>query len=139
MTKSIPLSALESTALDLSTVERKVRKDSPKANRPYGLQDAPTYRPTRAEFKDPAKYIRSIEKTACQFGIVKIVPPDDWQPPIATDTKVSADSSTASHIPREVSLTSAQRFHFRARRQKLNSLDGGIRMFNRAISGWMLT
>jgi histone demethylase JARID1 len=45
-TKSIPLIALKSTALDLSTVERKARKDPPKANRPFSLQDAPTYRPT---------------------------------------------------------------------------------------------
>jgi histone demethylase JARID1 len=94
MTKSIPLSALKSTALDLSTVEQQAHESPPKANRPFDLQGAPTYRPTKKEFEDPAGYIANIEGEARKFGIAKIRPPHGWQPPFAIDTEVSADSST---------------------------------------------
>jgi histone demethylase JARID1 len=88
------VSILRSKAFDLTTVERRARKDTPKGNRLFGLQDAPTYRPTKAEFKDPARYIASIEQMARDYGIAKIVLPDDWEPTFAIDTEVSADLST---------------------------------------------
>jgi histone demethylase JARID1 len=94
MARSIPLSARRSKALDLNTVEHRARENPTKANRPFGLKGAHTYRPTEDEFRDPARYIASIEEEARKFGIAKIIPPDSWRPLFAIDTEVSADSST---------------------------------------------
>ncbi|KAH9882346.1 hypothetical protein J1614_000582 [Plenodomus biglobosus] len=107
---TIPLSARKASPLDLATVERRGQgapiNPPPKPNRMFGLQEAPTYRPTAEQFKDPVQYIQSIREEAQKFGIVKIVPPDSWNPPFAVDT---------------------ERFHFRTRRQELNSVEGGSR------------
>ncbi|KAF2191990.1 PLU-1-domain-containing protein [Zopfia rhizophila CBS 207.26] len=106
----IPLSARKAQPLDLSTVERRGQgppnAQPPKPNRMFGLQEAPTFRPTEDEFKDPIQYIQKIREEAQKYGIAKIVPPDSWNPPFAVDT---------------------ERFHFRTRRQELNSIEGGTR------------
>jgi histone demethylase JARID1 len=54
----------------------------------FGLQEAPTYRPTADEFKDPLQYIAKIGPEASKFGIAKIIPPDSWNPDFAIDTEV---------------------------------------------------
>lgn len=91
---SIPLSARKAAPLDLATVERRghgaPNNQPPKQKRLFGLREAPTYRPTPDQFKDPVKYIQSIRDEAQKYGIVKIVPPDSWNPPFAIDTEVSA-------------------------------------------------
>ncbi|KAA8618227.1 histone demethylase JARID1D [Pyrenophora tritici-repentis] len=106
---SIPLSARKAAPLDLATVERRghgaPNNLPPKQNRLFGLRESPTYRPTAEQFKDPVQYIQSIREEAQKYGIVKIVPPDSWNPPFAIDT---------------------ERFHFRTRRQELNSVEGGM-------------
>lgn len=107
---TIPLSARKSAPLDLATVERRGHNAPnnlpPKSQRMFGLQEAPTYRPTAEQFKDPIAYMQSIHEEAQQYGIVKIVPPDTWKPSFAVDT---------------------ERFHFRTRKQELNSVEGGTR------------
>lgn len=55
----------------------------------FGLQEAPTYRPSAEEFKDPLQYIQKIREEAQHYGIAKIVPPDSWNPDFAIDTEVS--------------------------------------------------
>lgn len=45
------------------------------------IREAPTYYPSITEFKDPLQYIRSISAEASQYGICKIVPPAEWEPP----------------------------------------------------------
>jgi [histone H3]-trimethyl-L-lysine4 demethylase len=93
-TTPIPLSARKAQPLDLATVERRghgaPNNEPSKTNRMFGLQEAPTYRPTTEEFKDPVQYINKIREEASKFGIAKIVPPDSWNPPFAVDTEVSA-------------------------------------------------
>jgi histone demethylase JARID1 len=88
----IPLSARKAQALDLSTVERRDQGaqpvHQPKPNRMFGLQEAPTFRPTAEEFKDPVQYIQKIREEAEKFGIAKIVPPQNWNPPFSIDTEV---------------------------------------------------
>ncbi|ODH52769.1 hypothetical protein GX48_00963 [Paracoccidioides brasiliensis] len=107
---NVPLSARRAAPLDLSTVERRghptASREPVKRVRPHGLQEAPTFRPTEEEFKDPFEYIRKIAPEGKKYGICKIVPPDNWSPPFAIDT---------------------ERFHFRTRRQELNSVEGGTR------------
>ncbi|RDW95057.1 hypothetical protein BP5796_00820 [Coleophoma crateriformis] len=106
----LPLSALHSAPMDLRSVERRgvptASRESAKRIRPHGLLEAPTYRPTEAEFKDPYEYIKKIAPEASQFGICKVIPPDSWQPDFVVDT---------------------ERFHFRTRKQELNQVEGGTR------------
>ena len=86
-----PYSARRAQPLDLKTVERKGHTSSrnqPQRTRPHGLLEAPTFRPTEAEFKDPMTYLRSIYDKASRFGICKIVPPEGWNPDFAIDTEV---------------------------------------------------
>ncbi|KAH7033517.1 PLU-1-like protein [Microdochium trichocladiopsis] len=106
----VPLSSMRSTPLDLRSVERRGQptagREIIKRNRPYGLQEAPTYQPTEEEWKDPFEYIRKITPEAQEFGICKIIPPDSWNPDFAIDT---------------------EKFHFRTRKQELNSCEGSTR------------
>ncbi|KAF4970420.1 hypothetical protein FZEAL_10044 [Fusarium zealandicum] len=106
-----PLSSLASAPLDLTSVERRgqptaVREPVIKKSRPHGLQDAPTYCPTEEEWRDPFEYMRKISPEASKFGICKIIPPDSWNPEFAIDT---------------------EKFHFRTRKQELNSVEGSTR------------
>jgi len=89
---NVPLSARRSAPLDLSTVERRGQPNAPKEPvkrvRPHGLPEAPTFRPTEEEFKDPMEYIRKIAPEGRKYGICRIIPPDNWNPPFAIDTEV---------------------------------------------------
>ena len=44
------------------------------------MMEAPTFRPTEAEFKDPLRYIQKIRSYAEQFGMCRIVPPKSFKP-----------------------------------------------------------
>lgn len=59
--------------------------------RPHGLQEAPTFTPTMDQFKDPMEYIRSIAEEGNKFGIVKIIPPEGWEPDFGVDTEVCTE------------------------------------------------
>ncbi|KAK4142336.1 PLU-1-like protein-domain-containing protein [Dichotomopilus funicola] len=111
-TKSpLPLSSLTNAPLDLASVERRGQPNAcpepvKRKSRPHGLQEAPSYRPTEEEWKEPFEYITKISAEARQYGICKIIPPDSWNPDFAIDT---------------------ERFHFRTRKQELNSVEGSTR------------
>ncbi|QPG96490.1 hypothetical protein C2857_004353 [Epichloe festucae Fl1] len=112
----IPLSAMTSTGLDLTSVERRgqptaAREPSMKKSRPHGISEAPTYCPTEEEWRDPLEYMKKITPEASRYGICKIIPPDSWNPDFAIDT---------------------EKFHFRTRKQELNSVEGTNETGNRA-------
>ena len=46
---------------------------------------APTYYPSAEEWRDPFQYIAKIRPDAEQYGICKIVPPAEWNPPCLID------------------------------------------------------
>lgn len=90
----IPFSMRRAPPLDMSTVERNrhhssAGRETAKRVRPHGLQEAPTFRPTEEEFKDPLEYMRRISAEGRKYGICKIIPPDHWKPDFAIDTEVS--------------------------------------------------
>ena len=91
---SIPLSARRSLPLDMSTVERKGQKQLPHPAKKrnscslHGLMEAPTFRPSEDEFRDPMEFIRSIASQGRKYGIIKIIPPENWNPEFALDTEV---------------------------------------------------
>lgn len=89
---NVPLSARRSAPLDLSTVERRGQPSNPrepsKRVRPHGIPEAPTFRPTEEEFKDPVAYIQKIAPEGKRYGICRVIPPDNWQPSFAIDTEV---------------------------------------------------
>ena len=47
--------------------------------------EAPVFTPTTEEFKDSMAYFEKIRPIGEQFGICKIKPPENWQPPFAMD------------------------------------------------------
>ncbi|KAH9845629.1 Multicopy suppressor of chk1 protein 1 [Teratosphaeria destructans] len=110
---AIPLSARRAEPLDLKTVERRgqpnLPPEVPKKNRLFGIPEAPSFFPTEEEFKDPMEYMRKITPEGRKYGIIKVVPPEGWNPTFAINT---------------------ERFHFRTRRQELNSVEGGNRVNN---------
>lgn len=94
----IPLSARHAEPLDLNTVQRRGQPtqvpDFKKPSRPHGLQEAPTFRPTEEEFKNPMEYIKKIAPQAKDYGICKIIPPVGWNPDFAIDTQVRSYGQT---------------------------------------------
>ena len=76
---------------DLSTVKTKPDPHvSRKNSRIFGIQEAPTFYPTRDEFKDPLEYIKKISPEGEKYGIIKIVPPKEYKPEFSLKTEVIA-------------------------------------------------
>jgi [histone H3]-trimethyl-L-lysine4 demethylase len=109
---AVPLSAMHSPPLDLTSVEMRgqatASRETTKRIRPHGLQEAPTYRPTAEEFKDLSKYVQKITPEGSQYGICKIIPPDSWNPDFAVDTEVRGHRT--SRPPQPQALARALRF-----------------------------
>ncbi|RDB19939.1 Lysine-specific demethylase lid [Hypsizygus marmoreus] len=100
----IPVSpTLDLLSVKTSTPRTRIALKEP---RPFGLEDCPEYFPTVEEFKDPMAYIRSISEEARDYGICKIIPPEEWKMPFVTDTET---------------------FRFRTRLQRLNSIEASSR------------
>lgn len=89
---AIPLSARRAEALDMSTVERRgqsnVTSDVARKSRLFNIPEAPVFRPTEDEFREPMEYFRKIAPEGRKYGIIKIVPPEAWNPPFAINTEV---------------------------------------------------
>jgi len=80
----------------------------------FGLEEAPTFRPTEEEFEDPYAYIEKIRKVGERAGICKIIPPASWKPPFCVDV---------------------EHFKFRTRLQRLNDLDANSKAQNSYLDG----
>ncbi len=76
----------------MTTVERKgqpgVQAERPRRERLFGIPEAPTFHPTEDEFRQPMEYMRKIAPEGRKYGIVKIVPPESWNPAFAINTEV---------------------------------------------------
>lgn len=113
--------------LDMSTVKTstpRVPPDQHRQPRPFGLTNCPVFFPTVEEFKEPMAYIRSISPQASNFGICKIVPPEDWKMPFVTDTEVRPDIYIFNYKPR---YFASQHFRFKTRLQRLNNIEASSR------------
>ncbi|KZT24551.1 hypothetical protein NEOLEDRAFT_1134959 [Neolentinus lepideus HHB14362 ss-1] len=97
-----------SPTLNMSSVKTSAPRNlPPKADpRPFGLEDCPVFHPTAEEFKDPMSYIRSVSDVAKDYGMCKIIPPEDWKVPFVTDT---------------------ESFRFKTRLMRLNSIEASSR------------
>ncbi|KAG8732779.1 hypothetical protein FRC11_011022 [Ceratobasidium sp. 423] len=92
---------------DLGTVRTRPKTHSgPRPPRLMGLDECPVFYPTLDEFRDPMTYIRSIHDKAVGHGIIKIIPPQEWEMPFVCDT---------------------QTFRFKTRLQRLNSIEASSR------------
>ncbi|EPB88990.1 hypothetical protein HMPREF1544_04251 [Mucor circinelloides 1006PhL] len=97
----------DTVPFDLSTVKTKSQEPaSRKSNRLFGIEEAPTFYPTKDEFKDPLRYIDKISPQGEKYGIIKIVPPKDYNPDFSLKT---------------------ESFRFKTRIQKLNKMEGETR------------
>ncbi|GAA5911001.1 uncharacterized protein JCM6883_000674 [Sporobolomyces salmoneus] len=100
------------TPLDFSTIRTETPRTPNPPPRPrgkprkWGLEEAPVYHPSVADFADPMEYIEKIAPEAKQYGICKIVPPEGWRPPFAIDSET---------------------FRFKTRVQQLNSMEASAR------------
>ncbi|KDN53130.1 hypothetical protein K437DRAFT_242549 [Tilletiaria anomala UBC 951] len=78
--------------------------------RVFGLEEAPTFYPTKEEFLDPMKYIDYVSSpqggNGKEYGIIKIVPPEGWKLDFVLDE---------------------EKFRFKTRVQRLNSLSADAR------------
>jgi protein Jumonji len=57
----------------------------PKLGQHAHLVEAPVFRPTEKEFKDPMRYIERIRREAEPFGMCKIIPPSSFKPECNVD------------------------------------------------------
>lgn len=97
-----------STTFNVASVKTKETRGNSQDDNPrlFGLEHCPAFFPTPEEFKDPMAYIKSISATAREYGICKIVPPNNWNMPFVTETET---------------------FRFRTRLQRLNSIEASSR------------
>jgi len=118
-----------SPVLDMNSVKTTSPRSPPqrKHPRPFGLEDCPTYYPTMEEFKDPLGYIRSISDHAKNYGVCKIVPPESWKMPFATDTEVPPSPAFSRRTRQLTLFLGAQAFRFKTRLQCLNSIEASSR------------
>lgn len=89
--KRVAMTTSTGLPFDLSMVKTKPDDASAtnrKNERIFGLKEAPTFYPTKEEFKDPLQYIEKISPEGEKYGIIKIVPPNDYQPEFSLKTEV---------------------------------------------------
>lgn len=93
---------------DISTVRTEAPRYPPSRSksRLFGLDECPTYYPTMEQFGDCMAYIDSIALEAKAYGMCKIVPPEGWRMPFVLET---------------------EKFRFKTRLQRLNSLEAASR------------
>lgn len=120
----MPIGTRRSDKLDLRTVERKSRREPAPRLHTGGIKEAPTFRPTEDEWKSPMTYIQGIAEEGSRYGIVKIIPPDGWNPDFAIDTEVFRAPALSIFFCGNRADTQ-QRFHFKTRKQELNHVEGG--------------
>lgn len=67
---------------DTPFATRPASRAKPHKGHYQNVPDAPTFRPTAEQFKDPFAYLAHIAPEAQKAGIALIIPPEGWSPPI---------------------------------------------------------
>lgn len=95
-TTAVTLTQSNGVPFDLSNVKTTADAPKRKGKRIFGIEEAPTFYPTKEEFKDPLSYIEKISPEGEKYGIIKIVPPKDYHPDFSLNTKVNGHLSEES-------------------------------------------
>lgn len=87
---------------NLSSMSKNTGQRKQRSKSIHGLPVAPVFYPDKEEFQDSIGYINKIAPIGEKYGIIKIVPPAGWNPPMQLDMN---------------------KFSFRTRRQDLHMMD----------------
>ncbi|CAG4943086.1 unnamed protein product [Colias eurytheme] len=84
-TQTPPNSEISSDDEVLSKMRKQ--KENRNIDRPK-MQNAPVFKPTAEEFKDPMIYFESILPKVAEFGLCKVIPPETFVPPCNLDNEI---------------------------------------------------
>ncbi|XP_059612506.1 lysine-specific demethylase 5-like isoform X1 [Phlebotomus argentipes] len=110
----------------LSTVDVKPEELAKKCKFVFDRPpEAPVFRPTLEEFKDPAAYISKIRPTAEECGICKIIPPSSWSPPFTLDVAKMRFTPRVQRL-NELEAKTRVKLNFLDQIDKFLELQGGM-------------
>ncbi|THD25358.1 Lysine-specific demethylase 5D [Fasciola hepatica] len=99
--------------------------------------EAPVFRPTEEEFRDPLEYLMKIRHIGTKTGICKIIPPKSWNPPFAVNMKEFSFTPRVQRLY-ELEAHSRIKLNFISRLYKFFRTQGGDKIRVPSIGGRFL-
>ncbi|TGZ72831.1 hypothetical protein CRM22_001841 [Opisthorchis felineus] len=99
--------------------------------------EAPIFRPSDEEFKDPLAYLMKIRNIGTKTGICKIIPPKSWNPPFAVNMKEFTFTPRIQRLY-ELEAQSRIKLNFLSRLYKYIRSQGGDKIRVPSIGGRFL-